>query len=84
MNLLARGLGISKTPVLQFGKVPGLWIQPRHRIVQRSLDHYKKEYRVYADQSGMDEVRAHLVNGIHGSEEKLVLYATGGGAHVRR
>lgn len=83
MNLLARGLGISKTPVLQFGKVPGLWIQPHQRVVHRSLDYYTKQYRVHADQSSMDEVREQLVNGIHGSEEKLVLYVTGGGAHVR-
>lgn len=83
MNALTRGLNISRAPIQYFGnRVPGLWANPRHRIAHHTRHHQRKQYRVYTDQSGMDEERENLVKDIHATETQLVLYVTGGAAHV--
>lgn len=92
MNVLARGLETSRAFKAPSGvSLRSVSIFYRYRR-SRPLKYTDKGYyiqiqaqcKAYSSHADMDITRQRLVERIHRTDTKLVLYVTGGGTHVRQ
>lgn len=87
MRILGRGWETSRAFKLQSSpgiqNVSSFSVDPGPRSLNLRKISSTNQYILRACQKDMDAARECLVEKIHATETKLVLYVTGGGMHVR-